>query len=79
VKGNEPCTPTVKETLTFFADLQMIEEGREFLTPEFSRPRIPHDILLVIGGCDAENLADCIEAYDVRADWWNKVSRIQIC
>jgi hypothetical protein len=79
VKGNKTCTPTVKETLAFFDDLQMITKvDREFLTPQFAQPRIPHDILFAIGGFGAGCFPDCVEAYDVRADRWNKVSRIQV-
>jgi hypothetical protein len=80
VKDNETCTPTVKETLMFYEDVQMLKKfDRDFLTPGFAQPRIPHDILFAIGGVGDGSLADCIEAYDVRADWWIKVSSIQIC
>jgi hypothetical protein len=56
----------------------MPEEGREFLTPEFARPRIPLDILFVIWGYRDTNHTDCFEAYDVRADRWIQVSGIQM-
>jgi kelch-like protein 10 len=73
VKGNTACRPTVEEMLTFFDDLQMMKEGREFLTPQFAQQRIPLDVLFAVGGCGAENYTDFIEAYDVRADRWIKV------
>jgi hypothetical protein len=79
VKDNAACRPTINETLAFFDDVQLItEEGREFLTPGFAHPRIPHDILFAIGGfCDG-NCTDCVEVYDVRADRWTKVSSTQM-
>jgi kelch-like protein 10 len=77
VKGNPTCRPKVLETLRFFKDVQMMtKKGREFLTPEFARPRIPLDILFAIGG-DEGNHMDFIEAYDARADRWTKVSSTQ--
>jgi kelch-like protein 10 len=55
------------------------EEGREFLTPEFARPRMPQDILFAIGGyLGGLGFTACVEAYDVRADWWIKVSSTQM-
>jgi kelch-like protein 10 len=79
VKGNAACRPTVEETLTFFDDVHMkLEEGREFLTPEFARPRIPHDIIFAIGGFRGGNVTACVEAYDVRADRWTEVSTSQV-
>jgi kelch-like protein 10 len=67
------------ETLAFFGDVQMMmEEGRYFVTPAFARPRIPHDILFAIGGFRGINFTACVEAYDVRADWWIKVSSTQM-
>jgi kelch-like protein 10 len=79
VKGNAACRPTVQQTLTFFADVQMVtEKGREILTPEFARPRIPPDILFCIGRYRDASRTACIEAYDVRADRWMQVSSTQM-
>jgi hypothetical protein len=75
VKGNATCRPTVKKTLAFFDDVQiMTKKGSEFLTPVFAQPRIPLDIIFAIGGFGNGNRMDYIEAYDVRADRWTKVS-----
>jgi hypothetical protein len=79
VKGNAICRPTVKKTLTFFDDVKMMKKkGGEILSPEFAQPRIPLDILFAIGGCHNENCKDYIEAYDVLADRWIKVSSTQM-
>jgi hypothetical protein len=52
----------------------MTEKDREILTPQFAHPRIPHDILFCMGGFRYGKLMDCVEAYDIRADRWIKVS-----
>jgi kelch-like protein 10 len=79
VKDNAACRPTIRETLALFDDVQMMpNEGREFLTPEFFRPRIPHDIIFVVGGYRAGNYMECVETYDVRADQWIQVNSTQI-
>jgi kelch-like protein 10 len=79
VRGNAACRPTIKETLAFFDKVkEMTEEDRAFLTPEFARQRIPHDILFVIGGYRAGHYLNCVEAYDVRADQWIEVSSTQM-
>jgi hypothetical protein len=75
VKDKAACRPTVEETLTYFCDVEMMrEKGREILTPEFAQPRIPHDILFATGGHGEGNCMNFIEAYDVRANVWIKVS-----
>jgi kelch-like protein 10 len=79
VKDNAACRPTVEEIFTFFDDVQMMpEEERNFLTPEFAQPRIPHDIIFAIGGYRDGNFTDCVEAYDIRADRWITVSSTQM-
>jgi kelch-like protein 10 len=79
VRGNAACRPTINETLAFFDKVKvMTEEDRMFLTPEFARQRIPHDILFVIGGYHDGNCTDSVEVYDVRADQWIEVSSTQM-
>jgi hypothetical protein len=79
VRENAACTPTIKEALAYFDEVQIVtEEDGEFPTPEFACPRIPHDILFAIGGYRAGNFMDCVETYDVRADRWIEVSSTQM-
>ncbi|XP_021934201.1 kelch-like protein 10 [Zootermopsis nevadensis] len=74
VTDNETCRPVIEEMQKFLHDKEMIlANDKEFLTPKFASPRIPHDILFVIGGWTAGTIADSIETYDTRADRWIKV------
>jgi hypothetical protein len=69
----------VQETLAFFDGVKkMLEEGREILTPQFARPRMLPDILFAIWGNNGVYLRNCVEAYEVCADQWIKVSSTQI-
>ncbi|XP_021929987.1 kelch-like protein 10 isoform X2 [Zootermopsis nevadensis] len=73
VRENESCRPVIYEML-HDSDTILANDG-EFLTPRFAIPRIPHDILFVIGGWDStgENIVNCIETYSTRADRWLKM------
>ncbi|KAK0161270.1 hypothetical protein PV327_009757 [Microctonus hyperodae] len=71
VAGVEQCRPIIIETLTFLYDLEMItQKDGELATPEIARPRIPHEILFVIGGWSGDNPTTMMESYDTRADRW---------
>jgi kelch-like protein 10 len=62
VAVNEECRPVIMETLTFLYDLQMItKEDKEIPIPEIARPRIPHEILFVIGGWNENKIRHFIE------------------
>ncbi|XP_021917838.1 kelch-like protein 10 [Zootermopsis nevadensis] len=79
VTENEECKPVISETLTFLRDVQMLtKEGKEFVTPRIAYPRIPQDILFVIGGLSKRSATDEIEAYDVRADRWSVVEGVDL-
>jgi hypothetical protein len=54
------------------------KERKEIPIPEIARPRIPHEILFVVGGWTEDNTRHFIEAYDTRRDRWISVSCIQI-
>lgn len=71
VAGVEACRPIIIETLTFLYDLEMItQKDGELATPEIARPRVPHEILFVIGGWSGNSTASLMETYDTRADRW---------
>ncbi|XP_033610818.1 kelch-like protein 10, partial [Cryptotermes secundus] len=44
--------------------------------PDFVRPRMPHDILFVIGGWRGYSPTNVIETYDARADRWFQVEAV---
>ena len=70
VHDNEQCKPIVIETIKFLYDLDM-EEGKDVdLTNPIARPRIPHEIMFVIGGWSGGSPTNVIETYDTRADRW---------
>lgn len=58
------------ETIKFLYDLDM-EEGRDVdLTNPIARPRVPHEVMFVIGGWSGGSPTNVIETYDTRADRW---------
>jgi kelch-like protein 10 len=66
VTGNDECCAIIKDVLGLEMDR------------EFDRPRIPHEILLAIGGRGEEyNTMNCIQLYDTRANRWVKVEEIE--
>jgi kelch-like protein 10 len=77
VRGNCECDPIVTYAHKFLYDFKNItQKDREVLTQEFARPRIPHDILFVIGGWKGDNPTNCIETYDARAGQWVEVQEV---
>jgi kelch-like protein 10 len=63
----------IKNVNRFLHDSKSIsEKGVEVPTPDFFRPRYPHDILFAIGGWTGD-----IETYDIRADRWVKVGKVE--
>jgi len=70
VHDNEQCKPIVIETIKFLYDLDM-EEGKDVdLTNPIARPRVPHEIMFVVGGWSGGSPTNVIETYDTRADRW---------
>lgn len=77
VQENDSCRPLVIETLKFLYDLDTITQtDGEVPTPELARPRIPHEIMFVIGGWSGGSPTNMIETYDTRADRWIKVPEV---
>lgn len=70
VKDNENCKPLVIETLKFLYDLDMDEEKEVDMSNPLSRPRVPHEILFVVGGWSGGSPTNVVETYDTRADRW---------
>ncbi len=73
IRDHEACRPLVIETLKFLYDLDL-EDGREVdLTHPLARPRVPHEVMFVIGGWSGGSPTSVIETYDTRADRWIKL------
>ncbi|XP_050419085.1 kelch-like protein 10 [Patella vulgata] len=70
VKESEACKPIVIETLKFLYDLDMDDEKEVDLNNPLAKPRVPHEILFVIGGWSGGSPTNMMETYDTRADRW---------
>ncbi|XP_064454947.1 kelch-like protein 10 [Ornithodoros turicata] len=76
VQDNETCRPLVIDTLRFLYDLDVVVHNDEVPTPVFARPRIPHEMMFVIGGWMSGGPTAFIESYDTKADRWIRVDCI---
>ncbi|XP_072574754.1 kelch-like protein 10 isoform X2 [Paramormyrops kingsleyae] len=72
VKADVACRPIIKEVLKAIYELDDRSVCSDFENPMI-RPRLPSDVLLVIGDWDILPTS-CIDAYDSRADRWVDVT-----
>ncbi|KAK3108652.1 hypothetical protein FSP39_012601 [Pinctada imbricata] len=70
IKDNDECKPIIIETLKFLYDLDMDEERDLDLSNPLARPRVPHEVLFVVGGWSGGSPTNIVETYDTRADRW---------
>nr|QTM97704.1 KLHL10 [Sinohyriopsis cumingii] len=70
VRDSDACKPVIIETLKFLYDLDMDEEKEVDLNNPLARPRVPHEILFVVGGWSGGSPTNIVETYDTRADRW---------
>ncbi|XP_046575253.1 LOW QUALITY PROTEIN: kelch-like protein 10 [Haliotis rubra] len=70
VKEIDACKPIIIETLKFLYDLDMDEDKEVDLNNPLAKPRVPHEILFVIGGWSGGSPTNMVETYDTRADRW---------
>lgn len=74
VRSNAECFKMVTEIL---------ENKSSLTSPAFdmrdpvARPRLPHAVLLAIGGWSGADPTNCVEAYDIRADLWVNLTNEQ--
>lgn len=76
VKDVDQCRPIVIETLKFLYDLDMDERNDIDLSNPIAKPRIPHQVLFVIGGWSGGSPTNSVETYDTRADRWIACSSV---
>ncbi|XP_039526395.1 kelch-like protein 10 [Pimephales promelas] len=74
VMENEACLPVIINAMALF-DLHMDEPTDSELMHKLTRPRLPSSILLAIGGWSDGNPTNVIEAYDVKADCWVRITQ----
>jgi len=70
IRDNEDCRPLIIDTLKFLYDLDMDTEREVDLSHPLSRPRVPHEVMFVIGGWSGGAPTAVCETYDTRADRW---------
>nr|KAG5711505.1 hypothetical protein BaRGS_025932 [Batillaria attramentaria] len=70
VRTDKAAREIARDTLRFLndSDLHPMEEV-DFDNP-IARPRVPRDVLFVIGGWSGDSPTNIMEAYDTRADTW---------
>lgn len=70
VRESEPAKPIVIETLKFLYDLDMDDKKEVDMNNPIARPRVPYEVLFVIGGWSGGSPTNMVETYDTRADRW---------
>ncbi|KAK7110437.1 hypothetical protein V1264_014314 [Littorina saxatilis] len=70
VRTNDNAKAVVVEALKYVCHLETRDTPKiENFTP-MTKPRVPHEVLFVIGGWSGGSPTDIIETYDTRADQW---------
>lgn len=72
IKEHPDCRPIMIQALKFLYDLS--DSDTQFNVPML-RPRVPNEILFVIGGWSEGSARATIETYDTRADKWIKLDK----
>ncbi|XP_062331006.1 kelch-like protein 10 [Osmerus eperlanus] len=75
VKESLECKTIVLNGLKALYELNMHGPSNVYFGNLMSRPRLPHNILLAIGGWSGGSPTNVIEAYDTKADRWVKVAQ----
>ena len=73
VRGDGRCRPTVIEALRLMYDLDRDVRRPDFANP-LTRPRLPHAVLLAIGGWSGGAPTNSMESYDARTVRWVSVT-----
>ncbi|XP_072568583.1 kelch-like protein 10 isoform X1 [Paramormyrops kingsleyae] len=74
VRNSEECKPIIVSTIEAMYDLDVNAPQYSVFENPLTRPRLPSDILLTIGGW-SDTPTNKMEAYDTRADRWVEVSQ----
>ncbi|KAK7110160.1 kelch-like protein 10 isoform X2 [Littorina saxatilis] len=70
VRESDTAKPIVIETLKFLYDLDMDDKKEVDMNNPIARPRVPYEILFVMGGWSGGSPTNMMETYDTRADRW---------
>ncbi|XP_056465852.1 kelch-like protein 10 [Gadus chalcogrammus] len=72
VRSDERCRPVILEVLRVMYDRDM-NTRLDFSNP-LTRPRLPHAVLLAVGGWSGGAPTNSMESYDARSDRWVSVT-----
>lgn len=70
VKECEAAKSIVVEALRLLCDLDWDDQRNTDPSNRMSRPRVPHELLFVIGGWSGGTPTNLVEVYDTKADSW---------
>lgn len=73
VEKDPEAKPIIIETMRFLNDLDALPMTKTLKTPDLAVPRLPHEIILAVGGWSEGAPQTYIESYDSRADRWVRV------
>ncbi|XP_030597413.1 kelch-like protein 10 [Archocentrus centrarchus] len=74
VSSNSECRSMAVEATRAIRDIRSSRPGESGFYHPLARPRLPHSILLAIGGWRGIDRTTIIEAYDYRADRWLNIT-----
>ena len=70
VKDRKEVKPLIIRALRLLYDLELEENPDMDVYNPLTRPRVPHEVLVVIGGWSGGSPTNVVETYDTRADRW---------
>ncbi|XP_060082281.1 kelch-like protein 10 [Ylistrum balloti] len=70
VAENLPSQPLIHEALKFLCSLDLDDFRVLNLESPLAKPRIPHEVLFMVGGCRNGSMTNDVKSYDSRAEKW---------
>ena len=70
IKDRKEVKPLIIRALRLLYDLELDEAREMDVYNPLTRPRVPHEVLFVIGGWSGGSPTNVVETYDTRADRW---------
>ncbi|KAI3388453.1 hypothetical protein SNEBB_009634 [Seison nebaliae] len=74
IKEQEQCKPLIIETLRYLYELDLDSNMDIDMMDPITKPRIPHEILFVVGGWSGGSPTSVVEMYDTRTDKWIRLN-----
>ncbi|XP_021364276.1 kelch-like protein 10 [Mizuhopecten yessoensis] len=70
VADNPFCQPLVHEALKFLCSLDLDDFKVIDLESHLAKPRTPHEVVFMVGGCRNGSMTNDVKSYDSRAEKW---------